>query len=176
MPTAHLPGPVLRFAGGGRFGQGHTFNPPAKPNTMNSTSNQAQTTAATGFDLDTIEDVSQADVELMHPTKGTGTGAFITLMGPEHPERKAITLGLMRRARAEAMRSNSKPKDPEEDIAESIDMLVKITVGWRGIAQNGQPVPFSPAAAAALYGDKKRQWVVKQLIGAMNDNVLFIKA
>lgn len=132
--------------------------------------------AATGFDLDTIEDVSQADVELMHPKTGVGTGAFITIMGPEHPERKAITLGLMRRARADAMRSNSKPKDPEEDIAESIEMLVKITVGWRGIFQNGQPVPFTPQAAAALYGDKRRQWVVKQLIDAMNDRVLFIKA
>jgi len=135
----------------------------------------AQATA-TGFDLDTIEDASQADVELRHPKTDMGTGAFITLMGPEHPERKAITLGLMRRARAEAMRSNTQPKDPEEDIAESIEMLVKITLGWRGIAQNGQPVPFSPAAAAALYGDKKRQWVVKQLIRAMHDQVLFIKA
>ena len=132
--------------------------------------------AVAGFDLDTIEDASQADVELRHPKTDMGTGAFITLMGPEHPERKAITLGLMRRARAEAMRSNTQPKDPEEDIAESIGLMTSITVGWRGISRNGQPLAFSKAAATALYNDPKSQWIVKQLTRDMNKTALFIKA
>jgi hypothetical protein len=142
---------------------------------MNQKAN-TQTDTPAGLDLDTIEDVGQAEVELLHPVKGTGTGAFITLMGPEHPERKAIALGLMRRARAEFMRENNQPKDPEEDIAESIGLLTSITVGWRGISRNGQPLAFSKAAATALYNDPKSQWIVKQLTRDMNKTALFIKA
>ena len=129
-----------------------------------------------GFDIDSIEDVGSADYEVTHPHTGLGTGAFITMAGPEHPERKRITMTLIRRMRAEAMRHKVKPKDPEEDMAESRQMLVKITLGWRGIKVNGRDVPFTPQAAEELYSDPKREWLVKQLAAAMNDQTLFIKA
>jgi hypothetical protein len=85
-------------------------------------------------------------------------------------------MSLIRRMRADAMRQKMKPKDPEEDMAESRQMLVKITLGWRGIKVNGRDVPFTPQAVAELYSDPKREWLVKQLAAAMNDQTLFIKA
>lgn len=129
-----------------------------------------------GFDLDSIEDLFSADYELLHPITGVPTGAFITLAGPEHPQRKRIAMDLMRRLRATAARAKQAVADPEEDARESVKLLAKVTLGWRGIRKHGQEVAYSEAEAAELYADPKRQWVVKQLLAAMNDQDLFIKA
>ena len=129
-----------------------------------------------GFDIDSIEDVGSADYEVTHPHTGLGTGAFITMAGPEHPERKRITMTLIRRMRAEAMRHKTKASNPEDDLAESLQMLVKVTLGWRGMRKDGRELPFSPQAATELYADSKRRWLVDQLLAAMNDQRLFIKA
>lgn len=131
---------------------------------------------AAGFDLDSVADTFTAEYEIQHPVTGNGTGAFLTLAGPEHPERKRIQLSLIRRARAEAMRHKPKPTDPEDDIAESRESLVKATLGWRGIRKAGQEVPFSPQAVAELYADPTKQWLVSQVIVAINDRELFIQA
>ena len=129
-----------------------------------------------GFDLDSIEDLFSADYELLHPTTGAPTGAFITLAGPEHPQRKRIAMDLMRRLRATAARAKQAVADPEEDARENVKLLAKVTLGWRGIRKNGEEAAYSEAAAIELYSDPKRQWVVKQLLAAMNDQDLFIKA
>lgn len=137
---------------------------------------EADATPPAGFDLDSVEDLFAADYELLHPVTQAPTGAFITLAGPEHPQRKRIAMDLMRRLRATAARAKQAMPDPEEDARESVKLLAKVTLGWRGIRKNGADVPFSEAEAAELYADPKRQWVVKQLLTAMNDQDLFIKA
>ena len=143
---------------------------------MEQTAPTAATHESSGFDLDTIEDVGSAEYEITHPVTGAGTGAFITLAGPEHPERKRITMSLIRRMRADSMRQKAKASDPEDDLAESRQMLVKVTLGWRGMRKNGRDLPFSSQAAAELYADPKTQWLTQQLLAAMNDRELFIKA
>lgn len=131
---------------------------------------------AAGLDLDSVEDIGSAEYELLNPKTGERTGAFITLAGPEHAERKRISMALIRRLRSKAAQTPNAVQDPEEDIEESRDMLVRVTLGWRGISRAGQPLVFSTAAARELYADEKSQWVVKQLMVAMNDQKLFIKA
>lgn len=131
---------------------------------------------APGFDLDGIEDVGSADYEVLHPVTREATGAFITLAGPEHPDRKKMTMSLIRRQRADALRTKPKATDIEDEIDESRDMLAKVTLGWRGMRKAGAPLPFSQAAAKELYADPKSQWLVKQLMQAMNNAELFIKA
>jgi hypothetical protein len=138
--------------------------------------NTPESAPPVGFDLDSVEDLFAADYELLHPVTNQPTGAFLTLAGPEHPERKRIAMDLQRRLRASAARSKQAVPDPEEDARESVKLLAKVTLGWRGIRKNGQEVPCSEAAAVELYSDPKRQWVVKQLLVAMNDQDLFIKA
>jgi hypothetical protein len=136
----------------------------------------AEDAQTAGFDLDSVEDLFAAEYELLHPVTEAPTGAFITLAGPEHPGRKKIAMDLMRRLRATAARAKQAMPDPEEDARESVKLLAKVTLGWRGIRKKGVLVAFSEAEAAELYGDPKRQWVVKQLLQAMNDQELFIKA
>lgn len=133
--------------------------------------------ASVGLDIDSIETIMSADYELRHPVTDAPTGAFITLAGPEHPKRKQRLMDQLRRMRAaELRRGPAVPKDPEEDFRRLTEDVIAVTLGWRGITKNGVAVPFSEAAAAELYADPKRQWVVQQLIAAMNDQQLFIKA
>lgn len=137
---------------------------------------EAISTAAPGLDLDSIQDAQSADIELKHPVTGLGTGAFFTLAGPEHPDRKKVTLDVMRRARAEIQRGKRGSSDPEDDLNEGRQMLAKVTLGWRGVSKAGKPLEFSAQAAQELYSDPKSQWIVRQLMAAMNDMELFIKA
>ena len=138
--------------------------------------NTPESASPAGFDLDSVEDLFAADYQVFNPETRLPTGAFFTLAGPEHPERKRIAMDLQRRLRASAGRFNQAVPDPETDARESVKLLAKVTLGWRGIRKNGQEVPYSEAAAVELYSDPKRQWVVKQLLVAMNDQDLFIKA
>ena len=135
-------------------------------------------TPTADLDIDAIEDLTSAEYELRHPVTGEPTGAFITIAGPEHPERKRIRQALINRARAAAMAANGQPQpyDAEKEFKESCDLLVRITQGWRGIRKDGKPLEFSAQAAQELYSDPKRQWIARQLNEAMNRQELFIKA
>lgn len=143
---------------------------------MNHPEKTAQDDKPAGFDLDSVEDLFAADYEIFNPETRLPTGAFITLAGPEHPQRKRIAMDLVRRLRASAARSKQAVADPEEEARENVKLLAKVTLGWRGIRKNGEEAAYSESAAVELYSDPKRQWVVRQLLAAMNDQDLFIKA
>ncbi len=149
--------------------------------------------AAPMLDLDAVQDLDSAEYEVLHPITGKPTGGFILLAGPEHPARKEVVMEFMRRARAEAalretqlIEASRRPgrfkapeadvRDPEVDMKEGIDNLTKATLGWRGITKNGQVLPYSQQAAAELYAAEKTQWLVNQLLVALNSAELFIKA
>lgn len=148
------------------------------------------TPAPASIDLDDIQDLPSAEIELTHPKTGDGLGAFITLAGPEHPERKRLTMAMIRRMRTDAARAqaaaasasrNGKQapvavSDPEEDTAETIENLAAITLSWRGMKFGGQEIACSKQAALDLYRDPKRQWIVRQLVASMNAVEVFTKA
>ena len=149
--------------------------------------------AAPMLDLDAVQDLDSAEYEVLHPITGKPTGGVVVLAGPEHPVRKELVMEAMRKARIEAairdaqlIEAGRRPgrfkapeadvRDPEADIKEGIDNLAKATLGWRGITKNGQVLPYSPQAAAELYAAEKTQWLVSQLLHALNSSSLFIKA
>ena len=61
--------------------------------------------------------------------------------------------------------------DPEDDAADQLDMLVACTLAWSGAA-----VPYSPAAARSLYGDKRRTWLRDQVQAALDERELFTRS
>ena len=145
------------------------------------------------LDLDEVHDLDSAPYEVLHPHTGKPTGGIIVLAGPEHPARKEVVMEFMRRARAEAalretqlIEASRRPgrfkapeaevRDPAADMKEGIDNLVKATLGWSGIGKDGQLIAYSPKAAEELYADPKYQWLVNQLLVALNSAELFIKA
>lgn len=146
--------------------------------------------ATADIDLDDIQDLPSAEIELTHPKTGKGLGAFVTLAGPEHPDRKRMSMAMIRRMRTEAaraeaanamaIRTGKQPavnvSDPEEDSAEVIENLAAITLSWRGMKFGGQELVCSKQAALDLYRDPKRQWIVRQLVASMNAVDVFTKA
>lgn len=136
------------------------------------------------LDLDSIATVDAAEVELLHPVTGEGTGAFVSLAGPEHPQRKAEVMAMLRRQRVrgaqQAQRFARGAKldvpDPEDEERESMEMLARSILGWRGTKRGGELVAFSAQAVKDLLADPKCAWIVKQLLRAMNNDELFIRA
>lgn len=127
-------------------------------------------------------DVLTAAFEVKDPLTGAGTGLFIELAGPEHPDRKAIALQIQREARAAIEKQLAETgkvvplvKDPSETERESLDQMVSYTLNW--YRKDGKPVPpFTKAAVRQLYEDPQGQWLVRQVSARLNDLSLFIKA
>lgn len=135
-----------------------------------------QPDAPGGLDLNDIQDLDSAELALINPKTGLPTGAFVTLAGPEHPQRRKRAMDITRQVRATLQRRGRLDTDPEEDLAEGIDLLVLATLGWRGIMRNGKPIPFSADEARRIYTDPRSQWLVVQINNAINDRALFTKA
>ncbi len=126
------------------------------------------------LDIADFEDVPDGTLVIKHPATGAPTTNTITLAGPEHDVRKKIGLDRTRKARA-AFRKTGKVDlgDPLDDLEEETDYLVASTLGW-AITLGGAPLPFSEAAARALYTDKKRAWLRAQVRAGLDQAELFI--
>ncbi len=130
--------------------------------------------AAEAIDLDQFEDVQISTVVLKNPTTGAPTTSTISIMGPEHPARKKITLDRARKNRTEFQRTGKVAvTDPLDDIDSDTDMMVACTTDWT-LQEAGAPLPFSPEAARVLYTDPKRQWLRAQVRKAMEETDRFI--
>lgn len=146
---------------------------------MTDTASTKETPAADapkGYRVGSIADQSTGQYEALHPITGAPLGAFFTLRGPEHPQRKAVMHRLMRDARERA--ASGSPQDPADDEAEALALLADNIVGWSGVLHpsTGAPMPWTPEAARELVNDPEQQWLVDQLITATRRRALFIKA
>lgn len=132
---------------------------------------QPNTTTPAAFDFNSIEDVPTGTYRIKDQT-GAPTLMVVTLAGPEHPDRKRRLFARQRRLRAALAKTGKMPvSDPEDDEADELDDLVVSTLGWEGAA-----VPFSPAAARALYADPKRRWLRDQVLSALQERELFTRS
>lgn len=130
------------------------------------------------FKINSITDAVSAVVALKHPTTGEDLGATVTLAGPEHPKRKALDFARQRKQRA-AFNKTGKIElpDPEDDAGDAVDTLTACTLAWDGLADDaGNPITFTPDAAASLYGDEAHGWLRTQLLQALNERERFIVA
>lgn len=133
--------------------------------------------APKGLRLGSITDQPTGEYEALHPITGEPLGAFFTLRGPEHPQRKAVTHRLMREMRERAAAGPATALDPAEDEAEALALLAENITGWSGVFEaDGSAMPWSPQAARDLVNDPQQQWLVDQLIAATRRRALFIKA
>lgn len=48
-----------------------------------------------------------------------------------------------------------------------MEILVAATIGWSGVAWEGEPLPFNEKNAAKLYGE--RDFIAQQVLAFMND-------
>ena len=145
-------------------------------------------------DLDTAKaSDAGAEIELMHPTKKTPTGIFVSVLG-KHSEifREHIRERTNERLRREAM-NKKRGKDDDVTTAEqveekAIELLVLCTLGWRSETRNdkgevianepvivhkGEPLSFNVANASKLY--RNLIWMREQVDAGIGDLENFIK-
>lgn len=94
-------------------------------------------------DIYTLEDhEAGSDIVITDPRTGKDTDFVITVMGVDS---KAF-----RKANGAAMRKVLMQKDIDTD-SETAEVLASITLGWKGLTDNGEEVEFSKDKAIALY-------------------------
>ena len=128
-----------------------------------------------GFNLKSIKQVDSAMIAIKDPS-GAPTGVVFEMAGPEHPERKRITLAQSRKfLKAFNKTGRGAPIEPEEAEIERKENLAAYTLGWSGFADDdGKPVPFSKQAALEMYNNPQMAWLVDQLDKAVTDIEVFI--
>jgi len=113
-------------------------------------------------DLATIRSLDRGVVQLRHPVTGEPLGASVTLASPDHPARRQARLDIARAQRG-------RPEPDEAEAAALLDdtageFLARIILDWSGIKQDGEILPFSPAAARELLAPEPMRWLVNQLL------------
>lgn len=118
-----------------------------------------------GFDFGAFDLRGPADegyeIDIVHPATGKPFGATITIVG-EHSsrfldwKRRLVTRLQEKRRRAEKQGRSYEPSwdELQEELAQQAAVL---TVGWKGVVENGQPAPFSEEAALRIY--RKQDWL-----------------
>lgn len=128
------------------------------------------------LDLDDFEDIESGILFLKNPDTGEPTSSSITLASKEHASRKKIDLSRTRKLRLQFNKTGKIPvTDPVDEIDDETDYLVSSTLAWN-ISQKGKALEFSEVASRALYTNPKLQWVRRQVVDALNEDKLFIKA
>jgi hypothetical protein len=128
------------------------------------------------FDLDEYEDVELGEVVVKDPMTGNSTGVVFTLAGPEHPARRKLRMAAQRRIqRALEKTGRIVTRDPEEQEEDETELLVAATLGWKGLASGGKPLPFSREAAHKVYTDPKRRWLRDQIKTALEERERFMQ-
>jgi hypothetical protein len=101
-------------------------------------------------------------VEIIHPITGEG-GWFIELATPCNARAQAAARDILDKSqelkfptRAQKDRSNA-------------EFLAALTLGWTGLTDNGEEVPFSPEACIQMYLDPNAFWVVGPVNKALGD-------
>jgi hypothetical protein len=128
------------------------------------------------FDLESVISLDVAELQLRHPATRAPLPAFIQLAGPDHEIRRNLLHALMRERRQEFLSTGrAVPRDPAEDAADEVRVLVASTLGWRGLMRGGKVIEFSAGACAELYGDPRMAWVRDQVKAGADDAKLFLQ-
>lgn len=139
-------------------------------------------------DLDTAAASDKgAEIELMHPTKQTPLGIFITVLGKDSQVFKDqvksdINAAVRKEAFAKKRGKTIEPMTAEEAEQKAIDLLVLCTLGWRSetkdekgtvvaneptITLAGEKLTFSIVNAKRVYADFT--WIRRQIDDAIGD-------
>lgn len=91
-----------------------------------------------------------ADIEITHPVTGEALGVTISVMSPDSDDYRKIALQ-QQNENIKYVRKNRGKTTAEKMAEDSMNLLVAITVGWNGLLENGQPIPFTPDNVRKVY-------------------------
>tara|TARA_R100000541_G_scaffold30953_4_gene39907 strand:- start:7298 stop:7681 length:384 start_codon:yes stop_codon:yes gene_type:complete len=120
------------------------------------------------FDLAQLDSRAFAEegveVDILHRETGEKTGIKIRVQGADSMAYKNAMLDSARNAK--------KDQTAEDACMIGAKIVAKITLGWSGLAADGEEIEFSYDNAVDMY--YRFDWVANQVLAAVNDSSRFL--
>lgn len=127
------------------------------------------------FDLNSVSELEQSTLNLVHPETGALIGASIVLAGANHSKRKQVEFNRARVLRARvAKKGRFEMPDPQEVEEYEIDRFVACTLSWSGLARDGKAIECTATEVRALY--ESTGWIRAQVFTFLEDAANFLQS
>lgn len=137
------------------------------------------------FDIGSLDARDECDLAIKHPTTGEPTTWVWTFYGPGHPKTIEVANRVSRdalrkqAAQKQAQINGKKWKEEEQSIdlirAENVATIVARTKTFTPVKLGADTISFSPDAATALLLDRKKGWLLSQILEFLRDDESFIQ-
>jgi hypothetical protein len=88
---------------------------------------------------------------IKHPDTGLDTDIKITLAGMDSDLFQEMNDDLKKEVREKLKRGKDFDLSPDEERERDYKRMVKATLGWSGLEEDGKPLAFSPETALRVY-------------------------
>lgn len=136
------------------------------------------------LDLASFDALDEAALVIRHPVSDAPTGWTWTFYGPAHPvtveladrfSREALRKAAARRqAQVNGRKWKEDEQSPDDLNRENVDGIVARTKGFSTIRLNGEDLVFSKEKAAELLLDRRKGWLIKQVMDFLRAEESFI--
>ena len=137
------------------------------------------------LDLGALEASDEATLAIRHPQTGEPTTWLWTFYGPGHPSTVALANRLARdslrkaAAQRQAQVNGKKWKEDEQSLdqlrAENAEAIVARTKGFTPVKLGAKTINFSAEAATALLLDRRKGWLIGQIMEFLRDEENFFQ-
>lgn len=136
------------------------------------------------FDFATLDAQDTAPLVIRHPQTDELTSWIWTFYGPAHPNtvaladrvsKEALTkLNAQRLARLNGKKIKEDAESLDHMRAENVDNILARTSGFSPVKIGAELIEYSPAAARALLSDRKKGWLLAQVMEFLASEASFI--
>ena len=126
-----------------------------------------------------VSEVSESgiDVELVHPATGEGLDAWVRVRGKDSRTVQNHARKVVNDMQKREKIARGKNKDADMSIEElemlAVERAVVRIISWRGIEEDGQPVPFTVENATRVLKDNP--WIREQVLENSDDLTGFFR-
>lgn len=126
-----------------------------------------------------VSEVSESgiDIELVHPATGEGLDAWVRVRGKDSRTVQNHARKVVNDMQKREKIARGKNKDADMSIEElemlAVERAVVRIISWRGIEEDGQPVPFTVENATRILKDNP--WIREQVLENSDDLTGFFR-
>jgi hypothetical protein len=126
-----------------------------------------------------VSEVSESgiDIELVHPATGEGLDAWVRVRGKDSRTVQNHARKVVNDMQKREKIAKGKNKDADMSIEElemlAVERAVVRIISWRGIEEDGQPVPFTVENATRILKDNP--WIREQVLENSDDLTGFFR-
>ena len=126
-----------------------------------------------------VSEVSESgiDIELVHPATGEGLDAWVRVRGKDSRTVQNHARKVVNDMQKREKIAKGKNRDADMSIEElemlAVERAVVRIISWRGIEEDGQPVPFTVENATRILKDNP--WIREQVLENSDDLTGFFR-